>query len=933
MSNPDRIFTVGGTVQPGRGVYVEREADRQLFDLCKAAEYTYVLTPRQMGKSSLMVRTALALQTEGIQTAIVDLSLIGTELSQNQWYVSFLDAIVDELDLDFDLFSWWDEHDRLSFTVRVNMFFREIVQQHLTEQLVVFIDEIDTTLSIDFAKDFYAAIRALYNERATHPALNRLSFVLIGVASPGDLINDSTRTPFNIGIRVDLTDFTEQEARPFAAGFNTTPDQAQNLLRWILKWTGGHPFLTQGLCQYIARNKPTNWHEQDVDRQVSELFFGKGITENHNLKFVQDMLTKRAPSSIYTQLVKTFRKAVQNPEGIKDREGSSVLSHLKLSGIVKKQDDRLIVRNKIYEHVFDEDWISKNAPIPFWEEYREKMVPYLIAATVILLSVLAFSGYRLLDFRGQVEAAADTLEIIRDNARRTGDSLSNAYAALNATNVQLEDAQLELSQAGSILDSLDRKRQADSIRFAENTENLRFERDNLLTQSETLKDDIEVRSMQLDSLTVSLQETADALEEQRQENTELDQAAQSIANAAKSKRFIEIGEIPEARTTALIAQGYLQLSEEETYLNEVLDALQLSEYSLNSSDGSPEASFLISPTSSKFEVKHITRRLDPFTVAYADNNNRILLWDSLTEPGRILNYAFKAPIRSLTFTDTDQLVVLTAKGHLLKWPTLDVDRPLASLIDSGDWPAHLLHVPDSDDYIYADGQAVIRVAPVFTDNPTAPITPSQEPIIACSGDTNPISGLTIAGSYLFATCSEGAISRWNLSELNDPAPTRSTNTTLFSAIHTIEPTRNEHQIAVGGDLEQNDYAIVLLDADHENWEALAPAPETVFRGHQGPVFSLSHGDRWLASGSADGTVRLWDMDNLDAAPSDRVNLIFKGHSRWVRNVEVDPNDNYLISGSADGTARLWKLNPKMLADELCAQLDTTEELTPNPCTN
>lgn len=75
-------------------------------------------------------------------------------------------------------------------------------------QVVIFVDEINTTLSLNFTDDFYAAIRALYDARAHMPILQRLSFVLIGVATPGDLIRDSKRTPFNIGQRVDLADFS-----------------------------------------------------------------------------------------------------------------------------------------------------------------------------------------------------------------------------------------------------------------------------------------------------------------------------------------------------------------------------------------------------------------------------------------------------------------------------------------------------------------------------------------------------------------------------------------------------------------------------------------------------------------------------------------------------------------------------------------------------
>ena len=70
--NPS-FYTVGGPVQAGSGVYVPRRADGELLALCREGTFAYVLTARQMGKSSLMVRTARQFTEEGMAVAIVDL--------------------------------------------------------------------------------------------------------------------------------------------------------------------------------------------------------------------------------------------------------------------------------------------------------------------------------------------------------------------------------------------------------------------------------------------------------------------------------------------------------------------------------------------------------------------------------------------------------------------------------------------------------------------------------------------------------------------------------------------------------------------------------------------------------------------------------------------------------------------------------------------
>ncbi len=79
------IYTVGGTVQAGGGIYIPRPADEELLALCQERKFAYVLTSRQMGKSSLMVQTAQRLAEEGIQSVVIDLTQIGTQVTAEQW--------------------------------------------------------------------------------------------------------------------------------------------------------------------------------------------------------------------------------------------------------------------------------------------------------------------------------------------------------------------------------------------------------------------------------------------------------------------------------------------------------------------------------------------------------------------------------------------------------------------------------------------------------------------------------------------------------------------------------------------------------------------------------------------------------------------------------------------------------------------------------
>lgn len=397
---PDHsIFTVGGTVQAGGGIYLPRPADDELLAHCLAGDFCYVLTARQMGKSSLMVRTAERLREQEHRAVIIDLTRLGTTLQAEQWYLGLIDEIVEQLDLEIDYRAWWEKYAHLGATLRLSRFLREELLAALPEPLVIFIDEIDTTLSLPFSDDFFAAIRACYNARSTDPAYKRLSFVLLGVATPGDLIRDSQRTPFNIGTRIDLTDFTVEQALPFAEGFNLPNQQSKiQTLKWVLDWTGGHPYLTQRLCRALLDANRDSWDESVVAEIVEQTFFRERSRQDGNLQFVRDMLTLRAPENYKLTVLQLLRN-IHTGRKITDEEQAIPKTHLKLAGIVRRDGDFLALRNKIYARVFDQRWLKEN-----WPTTRRNQLLTIAFAVIFTLCVGASGTFVVqnygLDLRG-----------------------------------------------------------------------------------------------------------------------------------------------------------------------------------------------------------------------------------------------------------------------------------------------------------------------------------------------------------------------------------------------------------------------------------------------------------------------------------------------------------------------------------------------------
>ncbi len=192
--------------------YIPRPADEELFESVLAGQLSYVLTSRQMDKSSLMIRIAARLEEAGVKTATLDLSAIDASVTAQQWYLNVALSIREELNLPFELLSWWQAQTGSGPPKRFTNFLRDVVLREIEEKIVIFIDEIDSILNLDFADDFFAAIRAIHNARARKPIYGRLTFVLIGMATPSDLIKDAKRSPFNICRVITLPDFSRPDA-------------------------------------------------------------------------------------------------------------------------------------------------------------------------------------------------------------------------------------------------------------------------------------------------------------------------------------------------------------------------------------------------------------------------------------------------------------------------------------------------------------------------------------------------------------------------------------------------------------------------------------------------------------------------------------------------------------------------------------------------
>lgn len=249
------VESVGGAVPLTSRFYIVRAADGRFREaIARHESIVLVKGPRQVGKSSLLARGLKDAREAGARVVLTDFQALNAAhlASVNALLLALAEDIADQLGIAVSPAAAWEERRGANPNFR-----RYLAEQVLGDDnppLVWALDEVDRLFHCEFSSEIFGLFRAWHNERALSPAApwSRLTLAIAYATEAHLFIRDLNQSPFNVGVRLELADFTLEQVEELNRRYGSPLRDPEELARFV-GLIGGHPYLVRrGLHELIT---------------------------------------------------------------------------------------------------------------------------------------------------------------------------------------------------------------------------------------------------------------------------------------------------------------------------------------------------------------------------------------------------------------------------------------------------------------------------------------------------------------------------------------------------------------------------------------------------------------------------------------------------------------------------------------------------------
>ncbi len=338
-SQPETDFTTE--------VYIERPPIESLCyeTLMQPGALIRIKAPNLMGKTSLITQVSDRLSQAGFNPVNLSFELAdrATHLTNlNKFLRWFCLNITKQLGLANQLDEYWDE-EGMGAKVSCTTYFEEYLLADTNLPLFLCLDDVDLLFPYpEIYEDFFGLLRSWYEKARSRQLWQKLRLAIAHSTEVYIRLNIN-QSPFNVGLPIELPEFTPAQIREFASQQAINPDILDSTNQGftaLINLVGGHPYLLKQAFVQLKHN-PSHTLEEIISLAATD----SGIYSNHLREHWLNLQQ-------HPELATAFKQVLTAPKSVQLEPITTY--KLQSMGLIKLSGNQVETRCNLYDRYFSD---------------------------------------------------------------------------------------------------------------------------------------------------------------------------------------------------------------------------------------------------------------------------------------------------------------------------------------------------------------------------------------------------------------------------------------------------------------------------------------------------------------------------------------------------------------------------------------------------